>query len=261
MPFNYAAYGDVKPNDYYNDLAQAFIDESWDNGAAKTPENGGVILEQEAIGSSVYNEIEAWVKTTVGDVTTGLKNSRDFLKLYFRDINHTCVRGQYYKFVDNYWIVNDYSHFNGIPQDVGIRRCNNFMRIVDPTTGEVFSAPCVIDYDMTAPSVQVSRYIITPNNHAIVKVQGNDDTLRLFKINTRYMFGGRPFKLYAYQNAMNYDIVDEKPTYLELDLYLDEAHDGDDIENGLAFNETGVYSESVDEQELSNNLNKLMGGV
>ena len=75
------------------------------------------------------------------------------------------------------------------------------------------------------------------------------------------MFGGRPFILYAYQNAMNYDIVDEKPTYLELDLYLDEVHDGDDIENGLAFNETGAYSESVSEQELSDNLNKLMGGV
>ena len=114
---------------------------------------------------------------------------------------------------------------------------------------------------MTSRSTQVSRYVITPNNHAIVKVQGNDDTLRLFKINTRYMFGGRPFKLCAYQNALNYSSTDEKPTYLELDLYLDEVHDGDDIENGLAFNEAGAYSESVSEQELSDNLNKLMGGV
>ena len=79
MPFNYAAYGDVKPNDYYNDLAQAFIDEQWMNTAAKTPENGGAIYEQADIGSAEYNEIEACVKTTVWYVTTGLKNSRDFL--------------------------------------------------------------------------------------------------------------------------------------------------------------------------------------
>ena len=181
--------------------------------------------------------------------------------MYFRDIHHRCKRGQYYKFDDCIWIVNDYSQFNGIAQDVGVRRCNNVMRIIDPMTGDVFSVPCVVDYDMTSPSTQVSRYVITPNNHAIVKVQGNDDTLRLFKINTRYMFGGRPFKLYAYQNTLNYSSTDEKPTYLELDLYLDEVHDGDDIENGLAFNETGAYSESVSEQELSDNLNKLMGGV
>lgn len=261
MLFNYAAYGDVKPNDYYNDLAQAFIDEQWTNTAAKTPENGGAIYEQADIGSAEYNEIEAWVKASVGDVTSGLKDSRDFLRMYFRDIHHRCKRGQYYKFDDCIWIVNDYSQFNGIAQDVGVRRCNNVMRIIDPMTGDVFSVPCVIDYDMTSPSTQVSRYVITPNNHAIVKVQGNDDTLRLFKINTRYMFGGRPFKLCAYQNTLNYSSTDEKPTYLELDLYLDEVHDGDDIENGLAFNETGAYSESVSEQELSDNLNKLMGGV
>lgn len=261
MPFNYGAYGDVKPHDYYEDLAQAFIDEQWSNTAAKTPENGGAIYEQADIGSTEYNCIEAWVKAAVGDVTSGVRDSRDFMRMYFRDIHHTCKRGKYYKFDGNYWIVNDYSNFNGISQEVGIRRCNNTMRIIDPMTGEVFSIPCVIDYDMTAPSAQVSRYVITPNNHAIVKVQGNDDTLRLFQLNTRYMFGGRPFKLYAYQNALNYSEADAKPTYLELDLYLDELHDGDNIETGIADNSHTSYAESTTADDMVDRVNKLKGGA
>ena len=40
MLTDYGKYEAITPNDYYNELAQAFIDEQWDNGAAKTPENG-----------------------------------------------------------------------------------------------------------------------------------------------------------------------------------------------------------------------------
>lgn len=236
MLTDYGKYEATAPNDYYNELAQAFINESWSNTAAKTPENGGEILEQVAIGEDKFCCVEAWVKAAVGDVTSGLRDSRDFLRMYFRDINHKSVRGQYYQMDGNFWIVNDYSHFNGIAQEVGIRRCNNVMRIRDPLNGGIFEIPCVVDYDMASPSAQVSRYIITPNNHATIKVQGNKDTLRLFKLNTRHMLGGRPFKLYAYQNALNYDAVHETPTYLELDLYLDELHDGDDVEAGIAYN-------------------------
>ena len=258
---DYSRFINAKPHDYYEDLAQAFLNQSWSNTAAKTPENGGAICEQADIGSAEYNCIEAWVKTAVGDVTSGLKDSRDFMRMYFRDIHHRCKRGQYYRFDGCTWIVNDYSNFNGISQEVGIRRCNNTMRIIDPTTGEVFSIPCVIDYDMTAPSAQVGRYVITPNNHAIVKVQGNDDTLRLFQLNTRYMFGGRPFKLYAYQNALNYSDTDDKPTYLELDLYLDEMHNGDNIEAGIADNSHTSYAESTTADDMADRINKLKGGA
>ncbi len=93
MLTDYGKYGDAKPHDYYEELAQAFIDEQWSNTAAKTPENGGKILEQSAIGSNQYNCIEAWVKTAVGDITSGLKDSRDFLRMFFRDIHHRCKRG------------------------------------------------------------------------------------------------------------------------------------------------------------------------
>ena len=250
MPIEYSTIGGATPNDYYRDLAQSFINQSWTNNAAKTPENGGEIKEQAGIGSDEYKIIDAWVKTTVGDVTIGMRDSGDFIKIYFRDIGHIAARGLYYQFFNSWWICNEFGHFSGIAQDCGLRRCNNVLKIVDPENGSVFSVPCVVDYDMSSPSAQVSSYIITPNNHATVMVQGNSDTLRLFKLNTRYIFGGRPFKLLAYQNALIDDSIATTPTLLYLDLYLDEIHAEDDIVNQLADNGSYQYSVEIDSADM-----------
>ena len=251
MPIEYSTIGGATPNDYYRDLAQSFINQSWINNAAKTPENGGEIKEQAEIGSDEYKIIDAWVKTTVGDVTTGMRDSGDFLKIYFRNIDHVVPRGLYYQFYNSWWICNEFGHFSGIAQDAGLRRCNNVLKIVDPENGSVFSAPCVVDYDMSSPSVQVSRYILTPNNHATVMVQGNVNTLRLFKTNTRYVLGGRPFKLYGYQNALNLNLTTNYDTLLYLDLYLDELHDGDDLVNGVAYNGDYNYKVKINSKPMT----------
>lgn len=251
MPIEYSTIGGATPNDYYRDLAQSFIDQSWTNNAVKTPENGGEIKEQAGIGSDEYKIIDAWIKTTVGDVTTGMRDSGDFIKIYFRDIDHVVPRGLYYQFYNSWWICNEFGHFSGIAQDAGLRRCNNVLKIVDPENGSVFSAPCVVDYDMSSPSVQVSRYILTPNNHATVMVQGNINTLRLFKTNTRYVLGGRPFKLYGYQNALNLNLTTDYDTLLYLDLYLDEIHDGDDLVNGVAYNGDYNYKTKINSTDMT----------
>ncbi len=253
-----------EPNDYYRSLQQAFVDSQWDNTSAKTPENGGPIEEQSDIGSEVYNCIEAWVAPTVADVTSGSKDSNDFLKMVFRDITHTAKRGQYYRFDNNYWIVHTYNQFNGLIQYVGVRRCNNWLRVIDPVDGSVYEQPCVVGYDMSSPSIQVNSSVITPNNHATIMTQGNDKALRLFKLNTRFIISGRPFKLYAYQNALSYSATDEKPTYLELDLYLDEVHDGDDFERGIADNGEFTYTVEIYSGNLTEAVNSsgsLRAGV
>lgn len=238
------SYSAPLPNDMYRDLAQAFIDEEWDNGAAKTPENGGAVLEQNGIGSAQYTEIEAWVKPTVADVTSGQKDGRDFLKLVFKDINHQSYRGLYYQFENNYWIVNDYNHFTDLAQDVNIRRCNNELKIKDEY-GVVYTFPCVIDYDMSSPSNQISHYIITPNNHAVVIVQANEDSRAVLTLNKRFIIGGRPFKIQGFQNALHYSNSDQEPTILYIDMYLDEFHDKDDLVNGIADNGENVWTISL----------------
>lgn len=228
------------PNDYYRDLTQEYICAQWDNTSAKTPENGGELLEQVAIGSNEYKCIEAWIKPTVATTTRGLVDPRDFNTLVFKSINHTVPRGLLYQFDNDFWLVHDSGIFDGLPKAIGVRRCNNYMRIKDEANDTIFSIPCVVDYDMQSPSAQVSTPIITPNNHAVVMVQGNEDVYRLFKYNTRYILGGRPFKLYSYQNAINAAGM-SKSTLLTLELYLDEAHAGDDIENQLADNSSADY--------------------
>ena len=248
------------PNDMYRDLAQAFIDEEWDNGAAKTPENGGVVLEQNGIGATQYAEIEAWVKSTVADVTQGLKDGRDFLKLVFKDISHQSCRGLYYQFDGNYWIVNDYNHFADLSQDVNIRRCNNELKIKDEY-GVVHIFPCVVDYDMSSPSNQISHYIITPNNHAVVITQANKDSRAVLTLNKRFIIGGRPFKIQGFQNALHYSDADQEPTILYIDMYLDELHDGDDLVNGIADNGENVWTISLSGNMFFNYYTTLYANV
>ena len=233
------------PNDYFRDLQQAAVDNLFDCTSARH-----TVQEQDAIGSSTYHNIDVWLDYIVGTTSSGVKQGADFTQLMFRDIEHPVFQGLYYIFDDNYHISYFYNKYDGLEKALAVRRCNNAMRIVDPENGSVFSIPCVIDYDMTSPSQQVSSYIITPNNHAVVMVQGNTDTLRLFKLNTRYMFNGRPFKLLAYQNAIWYNLQNQTPTLLYLDLYLDELHDKDDIENSLAYNGEYDYTVQIDSDDM-----------
>lgn len=235
----------TSPNEMYREQQQAYITEQWDNTSAKFH-----IQEQQGIGSSEYQEIEVWVDMAVADTTTGMKYSEDFLKLTFHDIDHRVVKGLMYQMDDNYWIIHNYNYYNGLAQDCGIRRCNNALKIVDPLNGTIRSFPCIVDYDMGASSNQVSRYVITPNNHAVVMVQGNDDTNRLLKTNTRYMLAGRPFKLYGYQNTIFNNETVSQSTLLYLDLYLDELRDGDDIVTGVADNGTYDYAISINSDNL-----------
>lgn len=234
-----------EPKEFFRDLQQAAIDGLFDCTSARY-----TVQEQDAIGASTYHNIDVWLDYIVGTTSSGVKQGADFTQLMFRDIEHPVFQGLYYIFDDNYHISYFYNRYDGLEKALAVRRCNNAMRIVDPENGSIFSIPCVIDYDMTSPSQQVSSYIITPNNHASVMVQGNADTLRLFKLNTRYMFNGRPFKLLAYQNAILYDLQNQVPTLLYLDLYLDELHDKDDIENGIAYNGEYEYAIQIDAENM-----------
>mgnify|MGYP000856508105 CR=1 FL=1 len=226
------------PNEAIRERQQANIDARWDVTTAKY-----TIKEQHDFGSNIYHDIEVWIDYVVGMSSRGTTNGDDFRRLVFQDINHPVQRGLYYKFDDAVWLTYFTDEYNSLVKDIGVRRCNNALRIIDPENGGIFSVPCVIDYDMTSPSPQINSNIITPNNHATVMVQGNKDTIRLLKINTRYMLGGRPFKLLSYQNALIDKELAQYPTLLYLDLYLDELQAKDSVENQLAYN--GDYNYAV----------------
>lgn len=237
------------PNEYYRDLQQAFINDQWDNTSAMQEIYQQQLDCEGNFVDGCFKKIEAWLNYVVGQGTS-MRNGHDFVQLTFRDIDEFTIRGRYYQFENNYWITTFDDEHDSISKSVVVRRCNNYLKIIDPENGAVFSAPCAVDYDMSSPSGQVSRYVITPNNHATIIVQGNEDTIRLFKINTRYILGGRPFKLYAYQNAILDNMQTQNATLLYLDLYLDELHDKDDLENGVADNGDYEYQIQINSQSM-----------
>src|SRR5699024_8365125 len=110
------------------------------------------VQEQDAMGASTYHNVDVWLDYIVGTTSSGVKNGWDFTQLMFRDIDHPVFQGLYYIFDDNYHISYFYNKHDGLEKALAVRRCNNFMRIIDPENGSIFSIPCVIDYDMTSPS-------------------------------------------------------------------------------------------------------------
>ncbi len=250
--FENAMAGDMTPhpNRMYRDLNQAFINQQWENTTAKT-----VIKEQDADRTGVFesfsfHDVEVWLNDVVGQTSSGLKNGDDYVQLTFKSLAHECIKGRYYYFDDNYWISYYTNNYDGVVQSLAVRRCNNFLKIVDSKNGAVYSVPCVVGYDMGSPAPQISKYIITPNNHATVMVQGNKDTLRLFKLNTRYILGGRPFKLTGFQNAIFDNLLNQEPTILYLDMYLDEIHSGDNLALQLANNGSYNYSIKINSKDM-----------
>lgn len=246
LPFFENAYtngGTSMPDLAYRQLQQAFVDDQWDNTVAMQE-----IEEQDRVNGGFdtfeFHPIEVWLDYVVGESSRGTKSSEDFASLIFRDLTYEMFKGRYYKFDNNFWISYFQNKFNGVTRAMAVRRCNNFMRIKDPLNGSLYTIPCVIDYDMASPANQVSQFIITPNNHATVMVQGNSYTKRLFKTNVRFIFSGRPFKLAGYQNALNNEYFEDDDTLLYLDLYLDEIHPEDDLVNQIADN--GKYDYTVE---------------
>lgn len=233
------------PNEQYHDLEQEYIDDNWENTSIRY-----TVEEQDGYGDLSFHPIEAWVNSVIASSTSGSRSGQDYLQFFFRDINHSLSQGLYYRFNDNYWLTYFYSKFQGIPADTLVRRCNNALRIIDPVDGSLFEIPCVVEYDMGSPVSQISMYVLTPNNHASVMVQSNRDTRRLFSTNTRYILGGRPFKLNGYQNALLYKQGIEDSQILYLDLYLDEIHARDDFERQVAYNGEYNYELRIAEDNI-----------
>lgn len=222
--------------EHYTDDVQGLINDQWHNTIAVEE-----IEEQDYVNdldTFTFHKTEAWLNTIVGLSTTGRKESFDFVQLIFRNLEHNRISGRYYKFHNNYWLEYNDDRIGSAISHVSVRRCNNFLKMRDKeNNGMIYSIPCVVEYDMASPSARVTNDIITPNNHAVVMVQENATTQRLFKTNTRFILSGRPFKLYGYQNATNqFPEAPEKGSLMELDLYLDEIWDEDDLEGGVAWN-------------------------
>lgn len=217
-----------KPNEQYRNDIQASIDWGWDNTSAKY-----TVQEENTIGGTTYTDIDVWIDYVVADGSSPFKNGDDFRRFIFQDITHEVIRGQYYKFDDNYWIGYFTDEYSGLVKSINVRRCNNFLRWVDPDIGAIKSVPCVIDYDIGSSRPKQDKDIIVADNSMVIIVQGNEDTKKL-KQNQRFLFNGRPFKLAGFNNALLNGVVDNSTNLFYYDLYLDVIQPTDDVQNNIA---------------------------
>lgn len=240
------------PNNFYRELEQAFIDSQWENTTSllTIQEQDVTLLQEDYFQDFTFEPIEVWVDTVVGQTSTGSKTGRDFLKLIFKDINHPKYEGRYYIVNNEYYISYFDNRVVDVDANLSVRRCNQWMKIIDPMNGSIYQIPVVVDYDMTASSNRVTSSVITPNNHASVKVQQNAFTDRLFKTNTRFILGGRPFKITGMQNATNQFINNDLASLMDIDLFLDEIWEQDNLEDGIAYNGTYDYIVDIGGQDM-----------
>lgn len=215
------------PNDYYREHMQALIDSQWDNTTMLY-----TIEEESPFASFEFKEIQVHMVHAL-DKSTRQKQGDDFRELIFQDIDYTVNLGAYYKFSDAYWLAINLDELNRTTKNIIVRRCNNVLKWKD-FNNKVHEYPCILEYDTTAASPRVDNNVITPNNRVRVIVQANDDTLP-FKVNKRFIFGDRPFKIIGINNYM-IDTINGKQSILYIQTQLDEISPYDDFVNNIAYN-------------------------
>lgn len=240
-----------QPKQRYISQMQALINAKWDNTITVN-----TVKEASAIGSLTFNNIEARISHMVDNGTTSMKNADDFKKISYKDIEHFVLRGMYYEFADNYWIVTFTDNLLRTMKNTIIRRCNNALKWKDKENGVIKSYPCVLDYDAGSFSPQKTKDVITPNNHVTIIVQGNADTNKIL-VNHRFIFNGRPFKITGYNDYMQNGKVDNSTPILYFDAFLDEISPFDDLVNSIANNNEYNYSVNI----LQGNFEQTTGYV
>ena len=215
------------PNNYYREHMQALINSQWDNTTMLY-----TIEEEYPFASFEFREIDVHMVHAL-DKSTRQKQGDDFRELIFKDIDYTVNLGAYYKFSDAYWLAINLDELNRTTKNIIIRRCNNVLKWKD-YNNVVHEYPCVLEYDTTAASPRVDNNVITPNNRVRVIVQANNDTLP-FKVNKRFIFGDRPFKIIGINNYM-IDTINGKQSILYIQTQLDEISPYDDFVNNIAYN-------------------------
>ena len=233
------------PNEYYREHMQQLINSQWDNTTRLQ-----TIEEEYPFGSLEFREVEVHMLHAL-DKSTRAKQGDDFRELVFQDIDYLVNLGNYYRFSNAYWLTINLDELNRTTKNIIVRRCNNFLRWKN-SSGDIYEYPCVLEYDATAASPRVDNNIITPNNRIRVIVQANKDTLTL-KVNHRFIFGDRTFKIIGYNNYM-IDTIDGQQSILYIQTQLDETSPYDDFANNIAYN----YSEESQEDDTPEVLNGIV---
>lgn len=228
------------PAEQYHDDHQAMIDSCWENNTQLS-----VVQEEYPFGSFKFRDIDCYI-THGKDRSVNNKTGEDYKELVFRDIDYDVPLGNYYIFDNNYWLLTNKDALHRVSMDFIVRRCNNVLKWKDGD--RVIEYPIVMEYDASKGTPFSDNDIITPTNNVSIIVQANDDTLKL-RVNQRFIFAGRPFKLQSMNNYMLNSICG-KQEILYFSLGLDEISPYDDFVNNIAYNGDVEVEYDVGEIEI-----------
>ena len=237
------------PNDKWRNGQQAVINRLFEDTTLL--KDGKNAVEEESVPFDfTFHKIDAWVDNVTEATLNAEKDDSDYKVLFFKDCTHKSMRGRYYKFSNNYWVVYSDSSEEESISSVKVRRCNNILKWVDDK-GILYEYPCVIDYSLSSTNAQTSRLIQQANSHITLIVQGNKDTLTLKK-NKRIIINGTAYRFFAINNYMQNDYVDKNTPLLFYDFYEDMTIDSDNIDYNIADDIRGEFVLSADVNEIQN---------
>lgn len=205
------------PKEYWDGLHQATLDTMWNDTTQIY-----TIKEQTALPfTDEYTEYEAWISTVSDDLINYSKVYSDFVRLFYRDLNHKQnYKGQYYKMTldgehEETYICYDRMNLTTLTADFKVVRCNNVLTWIDEY-GKIITMPCYLGTDITSTNNLIGKDGIVPNARMIILIQANDFTKSIVK-NQRFMFEhSTAFKVEEINNFMQEQGTDGQVTCVKI---------------------------------------------
>ena len=214
---NYMKYFSSTPKEFYDELNQETINLLWDDTNRLY-----TIKEQVAYPfKNEWVEYEAWLSSVSDNNINTNKSVNDFISVLFKDNNHPFNhRGQYYKITldgehEETYICYDKMNVLSQTSDFKVVRCNQTLRWVDKTNGDIIEMPCYIGYDLSSTNNQYAKDGAIPNARLVIYVQANEQTMNI-EINQRFMFMHK--QCYKVEQVEDYetDQFCDNPTMVKL---------------------------------------------
>ena len=248
---NYLSNVAETPSESYRNLVQETINSQFINTTQLR-----TIKEQSYPFTSTYTEYEAWINS-VSDISVNTnKNTVDFIRVVFKDINHKLNhRGQKYLYTpdgesENIYLC--YDKMNALTQvpDFKCVRCNNHLTWLD-VNGNIIKEPCYIGEEITSTNNQVSKDATIPNRRLVCMMQGNSNTSSI-KLNQRFILSHKQAFKITEMNVYSQDdyVSEDVPLYI---FYIEwnTLLDTDNTALNLADYYTSNYTLQIDQSDLS----------
>lgn len=238
------------PKENWQNLHQATLDDMWNDTTQIY-----TIKEQNALPfTDEYTEYEAWLSTVSDDLINYSKVYSDFVRLFYRDLNHKQnYKGQYYKLNldgehEETYICYDRMNLTTLTADFKCVRCNNVLTWIDEF-GNIITLPCYLGTDITSTNNLISKGGIVPNMRMIILVQANEFTKSIVK-NQRFMFEhSTAFKVEEINNFMQEQGTNGEVTCIKIYINYCAILPVDNIELNICDYYSVDYSVKINQED------------